>query len=102
MGVEGDANETRDAATSARTLRPRREALPRRCFVDTPRDAQEGVSIDRETGRGMTALMSAAEEDPGSLGHAWVKNEEGWDVLAVALLLDSHVHRPKVRRKTHA
>ncbi|CAM9118928.1 unnamed protein product, partial [Hapterophycus canaliculatus] len=53
-------------------------------------------SIDRETDSGKTALISAAEEDPQALGHAWVKNEEGWDVLAAALLLDRRIHRPKI------
>lgn len=57
---------------------------------------QEGVSIDRETASGKTALISAAEEDPCSLGHEWVRNEDGWDVLAAALLLDRRIHRPKV------
>lgn len=57
---------------------------------------KEGVSADRETPSGKTALLSAAEEDPGSLGHTWVQNEEGWDVLAVALLLDRRMYRPKV------
>ncbi|CAN0056265.1 unnamed protein product, partial [Laminaria digitata] len=55
-----------------------------------------GSSIDRETVSGKTALISAAEEDPHSFEHHWVKNEEGWEVLAVAFLLDRRIHRPKV------
>ena len=58
---------------------------------------QEGASIDRETENGKTALISAAEEDPQAPGHTWVQNEEGWEVLAAALLLDRRIHRPKVR-----
>ena len=45
---------------------------------------------------GSTALISASEEDPHSLAHEWVKNEEGREVLAVAFLLDRRIHRPKV------
>lgn len=58
---------------------------------------QEGASIDRETENGKTALISAAEEDPHALGHTWVRNEEGWGVLAAALLLDRRIHRAKVK-----
>lgn len=54
------------------------------------------MSIDRETASGKTALISAAEEDPRALGHSWVRNEEGCEVLAVAFLLDRRMHRPKV------
>lgn len=46
----------------------------------------------------MTALISAAEEDPHAAGHTWVKNDEGWEVLAAAFLLDRRIHRPKVTR----
>lgn len=46
----------------------------------------------------MTALISAAEEDPHAPGHTWVTNDEGWEVLAAALLLDRRIHRPKVTR----
>lgn len=60
---------------------------------------QEGASIDREKATGKTALISAAEEDPQAPGHVWVKNEEGWEVLATALLLDRRIHRPKVSTK---
>lgn len=47
----------------------------------------------------MTALISAAEEDPHAPGHTWVTNDEGWEVLAAALLLDRRIHRPKVRSR---
>lgn len=57
---------------------------------------QAGASIDRETENGLTALIGAAEEDPHAPGHAWVRNDEGWEVLAAALLLDRRIHRPKV------
>ncbi|CAM9523835.1 unnamed protein product, partial [Ectocarpus sp. 4 AP-2014] len=57
---------------------------------------QEGASIDRETENGCTALISAAEEDPHAPNHTWVRNEEGWEVLAAALLLDRRIHRPKI------
>lgn len=60
---------------------------------------QEGASIDRETENGMTALISAAEEDPHAPGHTWVQNDEGWEILAAALLLDRRIHRPKVNMR---
>ena len=57
---------------------------------------QEGAPIDRETASGMTALISAAEEDPEAVGHEWIQNEEEFKVLAAAFLLDRPIYRPKV------
>ncbi|CAM9703220.1 unnamed protein product [Discosporangium mesarthrocarpum] len=60
----------------------------------------EGISINHEAPNGSTILMAAAEEDPAALGHEWVRNDEGWQVLAVAFLLDRGINRPKIEHKS--